>query len=161
MCGGMKPHNVTEEQIKLRAFPFAVQDLTKDWIYDLPPGIVNIWVDLARLFLEKYFPKMKSSTQRKDIFGIKQHKREAFHTYWERFKKLSARFPKHGISEYQILQYFIEGMTPWERILLNSSIGRSLTDKTPNEIRHLIKTWRRIQSILVKMKIGTHMHPEA
>ena len=30
-------------------------------------------------------------------------------------------------------------MTPWERRLLNASSGGSLTDKTPTEIRDLIK----------------------
>ena len=30
VCSGMKPHNVTEDQIKLRAFPFAVQDSARD-----------------------------------------------------------------------------------------------------------------------------------
>ncbi|KAL7587594.1 hypothetical protein Lser_V15G40151 [Lactuca serriola] len=135
----MKPHNVTEDQIKLRAFPFAVQDAAKDWLYDLPPGMVTTWVDLSRLFLDKYFPEMKASSLRREIIGIKQHKREAFHTYWERFKKLCARCPKHGITEYQILQNFIEGMTPMERRLLNASSGGSLPDKTPTKIRNLIK----------------------
>ncbi|XP_023732210.2 uncharacterized protein LOC111880026 [Lactuca sativa] len=98
-----------------------------------------MWVDLVRLFLDKYFPEMKASSLRREIIGIKQHKREAFHTYWERFKKLYARCPKHGITEYQLLQYFIEGMTPMEKRLLNASSGGSLPDKTPTEIRNLIK----------------------
>ncbi|XP_052619833.1 uncharacterized protein LOC111889560 [Lactuca sativa] len=139
VCVGMKPHNVTEDQIKLRAFPFAVPDAAKYWLYDLPPGTMTTWVDLARLFLDKYFLEMKASTLRREIIRIKQHKREDFHTYWERFKKLCARCPKHGITEYQLLQYFIEGMTPMERRLLNASSGGSLSDKTPTEIRNLIK----------------------
>ncbi|XP_023766047.2 uncharacterized protein LOC111914567 [Lactuca sativa] len=139
VCVGMKPHNVTEEQIKLRAFPFTVQDAAKDWIYDLPPGTVTTWVDLARLFLDKYFLEMKASALQREIIGIKRHKREAFHTYWERFKKLYARCPKHGITEYQLFQYFNEGMNPMERRLLNASSGGSLPDNTPTEIRNLIK----------------------
>ncbi|KAL7597902.1 hypothetical protein Lser_V15G23699 [Lactuca serriola] len=82
---------------------------------------------------------MKASALRREIIGIKQHKREAFHTYWERFKKICARCPKHGITEYQVLQYFIEGMTPMEIRLPNASRGGSLPNKTPTEIRNLIK----------------------
>ena len=82
---------------------------------------------------------MKASALRREIIGIKQHKREAFHPYLERFKKLCARYPKHGITEYQLLQYFIEGMTPMERRLLNALSGGSLPDKTPTEICNLIK----------------------
>ena len=35
---GMKPGNVTEEQIKLRAFPFSLKDTANEWFYYLPPG---------------------------------------------------------------------------------------------------------------------------
>lgn len=88
MCVGMKPYIVTEYQIKLRAFPFAVKDATKDWIYDLPLGTVTTWVDLARLFLDMYFYEMKASSLKREIIIIKQNKNEALHTYWESFKKL-------------------------------------------------------------------------
>ena len=30
VCSGMKPHNVTGDQIKLRAFPFSLQDSAKE-----------------------------------------------------------------------------------------------------------------------------------
>ena len=103
VCVCMKPHNVTEDQIKLRAFPFAVQDATKDWLYDLPPGTLSTWVDLARLFLDKYFPEMKAPALRRETIVIKQNKNEALHTSWERFKKLCTRCLKHGISEYNLL----------------------------------------------------------
>ncbi|KAJ0577076.1 putative retrotransposon gag domain-containing protein [Helianthus annuus] len=138
VCSGMKPHNVTEDQIKLRAFPFALQDLAKEWLYYLPPGSVNTWNDLAKKFLDKYFPEVKASILRKEIIGIKQAKREALHTYWERFKKLCARCPQHGISEHQLLQYLCEGLSPLERRLINASSGGALIDKTPTQIRTLI-----------------------
>jgi hypothetical protein len=36
ICSTMKPQGVTEEQIKLRAFPFSLADKAKDWLYYLP-----------------------------------------------------------------------------------------------------------------------------
>ncbi|XP_076887835.1 uncharacterized protein LOC143538087 [Bidens hawaiensis] len=138
VCSGMKPHNITEDQIKLRAFPFALQDSAREWLYYLPPGSVTTWNDLARLFLDKYFPEVKASLLRKEIIAIKQAKREALHTYWERFKRLCARCPQHGISENQLLQYFCEGLAPMERRLINASSGGALLDKTPTQIRALI-----------------------
>ncbi|KAK1427528.1 hypothetical protein QVD17_16215 [Tagetes erecta] len=138
VCSGMKPHNVTEDQIKLRAFPFALQDSAKEWLYYLPPGSVTTWNELARLFLDKYFPEVKASILRREIIGIKQAKREPLHAYWERFKKLCSRCPQHGISEHQLLQYFCEGLAPMERRLLNASSGGALLDKTPTQIKALI-----------------------
>ncbi|XP_023773168.1 uncharacterized protein LOC111921819 [Lactuca sativa] len=99
---GMKHHGVTKDHIKLRAFPFSVQDATKEWLYVLPPGSITSWNELAKLFLEKYFPEAKVSNLRRGILGIKQGKREALHTYWEQFKKLLVRSPQHGISDYQL-----------------------------------------------------------
>ncbi|KAK9058199.1 hypothetical protein SSX86_023039 [Deinandra increscens subsp. villosa] len=138
VCSGMKPHSITEDQIKLRAFPFALKDSTKEWLYYLPSGMVGNWNDLAKLFLEKYFPGVKASILRREIIGIKQAKREPLHTYWERFNKLCNRCPQHGISEHQLLQYFCEGLAPMERRLLNASSGGALLDKTPTQIRSLI-----------------------
>lgn len=70
VCISMKPHNVMEYQIKLMEFSFTVQDATKYWFCDLPLGMVNMWVDRRRMFLDKYFPKMNASSLRRDIVGI-------------------------------------------------------------------------------------------
>nr|XP_027077154.1 uncharacterized protein LOC113700925 [Coffea arabica] len=38
VCTSMKPPGITEEQIKMRAFPFSLKDAAKDWFYYLPPN---------------------------------------------------------------------------------------------------------------------------
>ncbi|XP_027167366.1 uncharacterized protein LOC113767456 [Coffea eugenioides] len=43
MCNSMKPSEITEEQIKMRAFPFSLKDSAKDWLYYLPPGSITTW----------------------------------------------------------------------------------------------------------------------
>nr|KAJ0227398.1 hypothetical protein LSAT_V11C100046190 [Lactuca sativa] len=135
----MKPHVVTEDQIKLRAFPFSLQDSAREWLYELPSGSITTWTELAKLFLEKYFLETRVSSLRREILGIKQGKREALHTYWERFKKLLVHCPQHGISDYQLYNCLCEGLTPMERRLINASSGGSLGDMTPTEIRELIE----------------------
>jgi len=65
----MRPTTVTEEHIKLKAFPFSLQDAAKNWLYCLPPGSINTWETLKRLFLEKFFPTSRVVI-RKDIYGI-------------------------------------------------------------------------------------------
>ena len=37
----MKPSGATDEKIKLRAFPFAMKDDAKDWLYYLPLGFIS------------------------------------------------------------------------------------------------------------------------
>ncbi|XP_027166238.1 uncharacterized protein LOC113766225 [Coffea eugenioides] len=41
VCNSMKPPEITEEQIKMRAFPFSLKNSTKDWLYYLPPGSIT------------------------------------------------------------------------------------------------------------------------
>ncbi|MBN8134070.1 hypothetical protein J0J29_23780, partial [Vibrio vulnificus] len=36
----MRPQGVLEEQIKLREFPFSLEDAAKNWLYDLPSGSI-------------------------------------------------------------------------------------------------------------------------
>ena len=67
----MNPHAITEDQIKLRAFPFLVQDEAKEWLYDLPYRSITTWNELANLFMEKYFPKAKVYNLRREILAIK------------------------------------------------------------------------------------------
>ncbi|XP_058083360.1 uncharacterized protein LOC131231244 [Magnolia sinica] len=98
----MKPTGVTEEQIKLRAFPFSLKDSAKDWLYYLPSGSITTWNKMKRLFLEKYFLASRAANIRKEICGVRQHGGESLHEYWERFKKLCASCPRHQISNMQM-----------------------------------------------------------
>ncbi|KAL0284418.1 UNVERIFIED_CONTAM: hypothetical protein Sangu_2828500 [Sesamum angustifolium] len=88
VCSGMRPQGVTEEQIKLRAFPFSLADQAKDWLYFLPSGSITTWNDLKRRFLEKYFPASRATTIRKEISGICQFAGESLFEYWGRFNEL-------------------------------------------------------------------------
>ena len=58
VCTSMKPMGVTEDQIKLRAFPFSLKDSAKDWLYYLPSRSIKTWNKMKKLFLEKYSPAL-------------------------------------------------------------------------------------------------------
>ncbi|KAK8260869.1 hypothetical protein V6Z12_D13G148100 [Gossypium hirsutum] len=71
-CLTMQPDGIEEEQIKLRAFPFSLQGLAKDWLYYMSPGSFTTWTGLHKAFLEKFFPASRIRSIRKEICGIKQ-----------------------------------------------------------------------------------------
>nr|KYP36258.1 hypothetical protein KK1_042633 [Cajanus cajan] len=77
----MRPHNVPEDHIYLKAFPFSLEDLAKDWLYYLAPSSITSWDDLKRVFLEKFFPASRTTTIRKDISGIRQLMGESLYEY--------------------------------------------------------------------------------
>uniref|UniRef100_A0A151UDH3 Retrotransposon gag domain-containing protein n=1 Tax=Cajanus cajan TaxID=3821 RepID=A0A151UDH3_CAJCA len=60
VCSTMRPHNVPKDHIYLKAFPFSLDDLAKDWLYYLAPGSITSWDDLKRVFLEKFFPASRT-----------------------------------------------------------------------------------------------------
>ena len=49
----MTPTEVTEEQIKLQAFPFSLADSAKEWLYYLPFGAITTWNGMKKAFLER------------------------------------------------------------------------------------------------------------
>ncbi|XP_027171824.1 uncharacterized protein LOC113771443 [Coffea eugenioides] len=112
VCNSMKPTGITEEQIKMRAFPFSLKDSAKDWL---------------------------AASLRKEICGIKQHPGESLYEYWERFKKLCNKCPQHQISEQLLIQYFYEGLLFRDRSIIDVASGGALVNKTPREARELIE----------------------
>ncbi|XP_061364260.1 uncharacterized protein LOC133307724, partial [Gastrolobium bilobum] len=138
VCNTMKPTGMDEEQIKLRAFPFSLDSGAKDWLYYLPPSSIVSWNDMARLFLEKFFPSSRATSIRKEISGIRQANGENMHEYWERFKRLCSSCPHHQIPDNLLLVYFYEGLLPMDGNLLDAASGGVLSNKTPNEAKELI-----------------------
>ncbi|XP_024047937.1 uncharacterized protein LOC112101497, partial [Citrus clementina] len=138
VCSSMRPQGVTEEQIKLHAFPFFVDGLAKDWLYYLPHGSITTWNGLKKQFLEKYFPASRAANIRKDICGIRQLSGETLYEYWERFKQLCASCPQHQISDQLLIQYFYEGLSLMDRSMIDAASGGVLVNKTPTQARELI-----------------------
>nr|XP_027060870.1 uncharacterized protein LOC113687466 [Coffea arabica] len=139
VCNSMKPPEITEEQIKMRAFPFSLKDSAKDWLYYLPPDSITTWDQLKKKFLDKYFPASRAASLRKEICGIKQHPGKSLYEYWVRFKKLCNKCPQHQISEQLLIQYFYEGLLFRDRSIIDIASGGALVNKTPREARELIE----------------------
>ncbi|XP_052730373.1 uncharacterized protein LOC128195775 [Vigna angularis] len=139
VCSSMKPHDVPEEHIFLKAFPHSLENVAKDWLYGLAPRSVTSWDDLKRLFLDKFFPAARTTAIRKDITGIRQLGGENLYEYWERFKTLCASCPHHQIPEHLLVQYFYEGLNNMDRGMIDAASGGALGDTTPVEARQLIE----------------------
>ncbi|XP_027184182.1 uncharacterized protein LOC113782489 [Coffea eugenioides] len=139
VCFSMKPLGVTEEQIRLRAFPFSLKDAAKDWLYYLPAVSITTWVQLKKKFLKKFFPASRAASLRKEICSIKQYSGESLYEYWEIFNKLCTRCPQHQISEQLLIQYFYEGLQSTNRSIIDAASGGTLANKTPKEAWELIE----------------------
>ncbi|XP_027152168.1 uncharacterized protein LOC113752245 [Coffea eugenioides] len=140
VCSSMKLPRITEEQIKLRAFPFSLKDAAKDWLYYVPTGSITTWAQLKKKFLKKFFPASQAVSLRKEICSIKQYPGESLYDYWEKFNKLCTRCPQHQISEQLLIQYFYEGLQSSDRSIIDAASGGALANKTPREAWLLIES---------------------
>ncbi|RZB68551.1 hypothetical protein D0Y65_038361 [Glycine soja] len=59
-CSTMKPPDVQEDHIFLKAFPYSMEGVAKDWLYYLAPRSIFSRDDLKRVFLEKFFPGLSN-----------------------------------------------------------------------------------------------------
>ncbi|KAM3001012.1 hypothetical protein FF2_037353 [Malus domestica] len=135
----MRPANVDEEQVKLRAFPFTLEAKANEWLYNLPPGSMNTWNQVKQAFLEQYFPAIKAASIRNDICAIRQQHGEPFGDYYKRFTYLVVSCPNHQISEHLLIQYFYEGLCGTNRVMLDVASGGAFMDKTPTNAKALLK----------------------
>ena len=133
------PANVTEDQKKLRLFPFTLTGKAKDWLLTLPNGTIQTWEELELKFLEMFFPVSKYLDKKQEIENFMQGESESLYDAWERFNLLLKRCPGHEFSDKQYLQVFIEGLTHNNKMFLDASAGGSLRVKTDHEVQTLIE----------------------
>ncbi|XP_016752621.1 uncharacterized protein [Gossypium hirsutum] len=99
-----------------------------------------MWDDLSRIFLDRFFLVLRAAELRRDIVGIRQMESESLYDYWERYKKLCASCPQHGLTEQSLLQYFYGGLLPMEMKMIDAASGGALVNMTPRRARELIST---------------------
>ena len=67
ICDTFNHNGVTDDAIRLRLFPFSLNNKAKAWLTSLPPGTITSWDGLVNVFLAKYFPPAKSAKMRNDM----------------------------------------------------------------------------------------------
>ena len=131
VCMGTKPSNVTEEQIKMRAFGFTLKDSARAWYYHLPSGTIDTWAKLHKAFLNKYFPAKKANALKKAITNVEQADDETLYDYTERFKRLRSSCPYHGFDDEDLVLYLYNGLLDHERRIIDAACGGSILNLTP------------------------------
>ncbi|KAJ9566979.1 hypothetical protein OSB04_002945 [Centaurea solstitialis] len=129
--------NTTEDEVKLRVFPFTLTNKAKDWFKRLTPGSIKTWKDLKYAFLSRYFPISKVNKIKAEIRQFKQGK-EHLAKAWERYKDLLLKLPSHGIDDKEVMDIFYAGLTNDSRLWLDSSCGGIFHYKTVTEARKLL-----------------------
>nr|KYP37147.1 hypothetical protein KK1_041685 [Cajanus cajan] len=115
LCGTVKIHQVPEEVIRMKLFPFSL-------------------LGKAKIF----FPLAKINQAKSEIVTFSQKQDELLSEAWERYKSLLRRCPSHGFDDLTQVNIFLGGLQPRVKILLDASAGGSMRFKTPEEAIELI-----------------------
>ncbi|XP_021808096.1 uncharacterized protein LOC110751879 [Prunus avium] len=124
---------VTEDQLRMRVFPYILKDKTKYWLNSLKPGSLTTWAAIQKKFLEKYFSTQKTDMLRDKILLFAQQDDKSFCEAWERFNGLLNQCPHHGIPLKLQMRMFYKGLTPSSHNIVMNFAGGSYKTKTPEE----------------------------
>ena len=81
-------HGLTEDQLRMRCFPYSLKDKAKAWLMTLAPGSLTTWEAVYNRFIEKFYSHQKTADVRGKIATFTQMDGELFHEAWERFQSL-------------------------------------------------------------------------
>ena len=110
ICGTVKITNMTDDEFRLRVFPFSLKDRAKTWLNSLPPASITSWEQMTRLFFKKFYPKLKTTLIRQTLNSFAQKEGESLYKYLERFNDLLNQCPHHGFDKMRLVQILYEGL---------------------------------------------------
>src|ERR1044071_7477935 len=124
----------------MRVFSFSLQEEAKDWYHNLLPGSASTWLELKKLFLNKFFPATTLSMLKKQICNIEQSDEESLYDYYERFKKLLVNCTYHCFAQHDLMMYLHGGLRADDRRMVNSACCGNVLKKTYEEALDIIAT---------------------
>ena len=71
--------------------------------------------------------------------GFAQTPGELIHESWDRMKELMRKCPHHGLSKWQIVQTFYEGLTEPYRQMVDAACGGAFMSKSEEEAYDLFE----------------------
>nr|GEV46423.1 hypothetical protein [Tanacetum cinerariifolium] len=82
----IKVNGVTDDALRLYLFPHSLTHHAITWFDHLPRNSINTFEQMAKMFLEKYFPPSMVMKLRNEITNFRQRPDESLFETWERYK---------------------------------------------------------------------------
>ena len=152
-------HGLSEDDLRMRCFPYTLKDRAKSWLINLPEGSLRTCAEVYDKFMSKYYSPQKTIDLRNKICTFTQMDGEAFHEAWEKFKTLLTQCPHHQFPLALLTQFFYEGLTPTNQAFVDTASGGFVGDKTAEEAWDIYETVaNNIQNKAVRSRRGTHVN---
>ncbi|KAJ9175424.1 hypothetical protein P3X46_013981 [Hevea brasiliensis] len=139
LCDTFKMNGVSDQAIRLRAFPFSLRDRARKWLLSQSVGTFTTWENLSQAFLARYFPPAKTAKLKLELNTFTQKERESLYNTWERCKDLQRECPYHGIEDWLLVQNFYNGLLPSTRSTVDSTAEGNLMEKIVTQALELLE----------------------
>ncbi|RDX83986.1 hypothetical protein CR513_35027, partial [Mucuna pruriens] len=134
----MRPQGIPKDYIKMKAFPFSLDGVAKDWLY-LQLVLFNTWGDMKRMFLKKFFLVFKTVTIKKEICGISMIDAASGGALMDNTPVVARHLISNMASNTQ--QFGIRGVGPFQMV---------------NEIVQLENQLTKLTSLVRQLAVGQH-----
>nr|GEW05175.1 reverse transcriptase domain-containing protein [Tanacetum cinerariifolium] len=135
----IKVNGVTDDALRLYLFPHSLTHHATAWFDHLPRNSINTFEQMAKMFLEKYFPPSMVTKLRNEITNFRQRPNESLFEAWERYKLSINRCPNHNMLSVTQIDTFFNGLTLRHRDTINAAVGGTFMKRRPEECYDLIK----------------------
>nr|GEU58554.1 reverse transcriptase domain-containing protein [Tanacetum cinerariifolium] len=135
----IKVNGVTDDALRLYLFPHSLTHHATAWFDCLPRNSINTFEQMAKMFLEKYFPPSIVTKLRNVITNFCQRPDESLFEAWEPYNLSIDRCPNHNMFPITQIDTFYNGLTLRHRDTINAAAGGTFMKRHPEECYDLIK----------------------
>ncbi|GJT70629.1 reverse transcriptase domain-containing protein [Tanacetum coccineum] len=133
----MKVNGVSDDALRLYLFPYSLQHRAAEWFDRLPRNSITTFDQMAKIFLEKYFPPSMVTKLRNDITNFRQEPDESLFEAWERYKlsidrSAGGTFMKRRPEEcYDLIENMTTHHNDWDTSAQRNESSSSITSSNP------------------------------
>nr|GEZ16531.1 reverse transcriptase domain-containing protein [Tanacetum cinerariifolium] len=135
----IKVNGVTIDALRLYLFPHSLTHHATAWFDCLPRNSINTFEQMAKMFLEQYFPPSTVTKLRNEITNFRQRPDESLFEAWERYKLSIDQCPNHNMLPVSQIDTFYNGLTLRHRDTINAAAGGTFMKRRPKECYDLIE----------------------
>nr|GEY76210.1 reverse transcriptase domain-containing protein [Tanacetum cinerariifolium] len=117
----IKVNGVTDDALRLYIFPHSLTHHDIAWFDRLSRNSNNTFEQMAKMFLEKYFPPSMVTKLRNEIINFRQRPDESLFEAWECYKRSIDRCPNHNMLPVTQIDTFYNGLTLRLRDTINAA----------------------------------------
>nr|GEW82377.1 reverse transcriptase domain-containing protein [Tanacetum cinerariifolium] len=135
----IKVNEVTDDALHLYLFSNSLTHHVTAWFDRLPRNSINTFEQMAKMFLEKYFPPSMVTMLRNEITNFRQRPDESLFEACERYNLSIDRCPNHNMLPATQIDTFYNGLTLRHRDTINAAAGGTFMKRLPEECYDLIE----------------------